>query len=106
MTDQEPLACWEKQLLTGDVFLCALPTGHNGDCQRPNPPAAAIALGDQWHAEMMDLARALLAKVAGDNAVVFTQDDRDLLEAGASIGIGAALWILAERDMLKPETTP
>jgi hypothetical protein len=35
MTSEEPLACWEKQLVSGsgDVFLCALPTGHAGDCQ-------------------------------------------------------------------------
>jgi hypothetical protein len=40
------LACWEKQLLRGELadYLCARPTGHEGDCR---PPAADPSPAEQ-----------------------------------------------------------
>jgi hypothetical protein len=48
-TDDVPLACWEKQLLSSppESFLCALPTGHNGPCHDANRVTRCTAEGEQ-----------------------------------------------------------
>ena len=62
---------------------------------------AAVALADQWQAEVMDTARDMAASQLAKEAIKLDQDEMDLIEAGAAIGYAAALVVLATNGWLR-----
>lgn len=61
---------------------------------------AAVALADQWQAEIMDEAREL-ARSAMPADITLTEDERDLLEAGMGVGYAASLLVLQRNGWLR-----
>jgi len=64
-----------------------------------NPPAAAVALGDQLQARIVDLAGQILAsQIPADEAL--TDDEQTAFDMGVSAGSSAAMLALREFGIL------
>lgn len=67
----------------------------------PKPLPAAVALADQWEAEIMDVARSLGAAKLAEQEIALTPDEMALLEAGYGLGYAAALVVLKRNGWLR-----
>jgi hypothetical protein len=61
---------------------------------------AAVALGDQMHAQMLDLAAAIIRNGLADEGITPNQRGQDLLDIGAAAGITAAMQVLVTLGLL------
>lgn len=66
-----------------------------------------VALGDQWHAEIMDEARTLTNHLLAAQDVTLDADERQLVELGYTMGSSATFIVLRRKGWLrKPEDNP
>jgi hypothetical protein len=61
---------------------------------------AAVALADQWQAEIMDTARQMIATQMTKVGVELNADEMALVEGGAAVGYAAALVVLTANGWL------
>jgi hypothetical protein len=65
------------------------------------PLPAAVALADQWEAEIMDVARDLAEAKLSEQEISLTSDEIALLEAGYGLGFAATLVVMERNGWLR-----
>jgi hypothetical protein len=66
-----------------------------------DPLPAAVALADQWQAEITDIARDLASTKLREQGIPLSEDETDLLEAGYALGYAATLLVLERHGWLR-----
>lgn len=64
---------------------------------------AAVALGDQMHARMLDTATDMVRAELAAEDLTATERDQDFIDMGIAAGMTAAMQVLVELGLLKVE---
>jgi hypothetical protein len=65
------------------------------------PLPAAVALSDQWQAEVTFIARDLASTKLAEQGIPLNEEETDLLEAGYALGYAATLLVLERHGWLR-----